>query len=567
MPRRHGNRANKQFGLSKAASDSFSGIMSMFHGQLSTPARIRLFLQKCLDDPKFAFNLNQSHIDSIATDTDVLPKLQNGSYDDIRFVLHSRCKKVAWYWVHSRFLISQGIYSLLASGGATREMLPQMKILDFNKFIRCTNPQPTPDLEQRILNSILAGSRYDFLCRIEGPSSECLVHEGLLFLLPHFVTAPQWEKEFGTAHLDAIRTHLHYLGVKPIADSYQGESGSLKDLVRRITDHYIKTIESSYGIHDLSNTTVDPTNDLEVRHETAASVQSFMKSLDNPSTTEGIEWEPFESDAHAAEAQLQRELSEAISYEEQVAGDIKGLVQLMELEASEHDAVAADDRDSGSTNDTSTDHEGLVRDGTAIALKLKLAEDEKPIGLKRRYSLTALLDLRDSVWEQTQAKEIIQDDERPSKSQRYLADSASASGHRIEHEDDYNNPSEQQPSWPIRPSSNVQQTHHHQQYITQSSLISADITPLLYPARSPDTLHIHRQYPEPHQPQANGSAVSHLDRPASDPQPKAALPPQRDHYKRSLTSPSAQRRNVRYFDPQPPPAAWETETLFPNHIT
>lgn len=190
MPPRHGNRTNKQFGLSKAARDSFSGITSMFPGQLSTPARIRLFLQKCLDDPRF-FDLKPSHLDSIATDTDVLPKLQNGSYDDIRFVLHSRCKKVAWYWVHSRFLISQGIYSLLASEGVTRETLPQIKILDFNKFIRCTNPQPTPDLEQRILNSILAGSRYDFLCRTEEPSGDCLVHEGLLFLLPHFVTAPQ----------------------------------------------------------------------------------------------------------------------------------------------------------------------------------------------------------------------------------------------------------------------------------------------------------------------------------------------------------------------------------------
>lgn len=380
------------------------------------------------------------------------------------------------------------------------------------------------------------------------------------------IAANRWEKEFGTVHLDAIRRHLHYLDIKPIADSYQGESGSLQDLVRRIIDHYINSIESSYGLQGLWNTAVDPTNDqLEVKHETATPVQSSIKSLENPSSTEEIEYEAFESDAQAAEAQLQQELSEAISYEEQVASDIKGLIQLMESEASEHDAVAAEDRDLDSIIQTTADHEGLVRDGTATALDLKLTEDGKPMGLKRRYSLTALLNLRESVWEQTQAKEIIQDDERPSKSPKHSAYSPSASGHQIKHED-YINPSEQQPSWPILPSSNVQQTHHHHQYITQSSLVDANTTPLPDPARSPDTLHIQRHHSVPNI-QGNGSTVPHLDRPASDSQPKAALPPQRDYYQRSLTSPSSKRRNIRYFDRQPPPPAWETETSFPNHIT
>ncbi|KAL8930216.1 MAG: hypothetical protein Q9208_000833 [Pyrenodesmia sp. 3 TL-2023] len=275
-----------------------------------------------------------------------------------------------------------------------------------------------------------------------------------------------------------------------------------------------------------------------------------MKSLENLSSTGEVEWEPFESDAHAAEAQLLQELSEAISYEDQVAGDIKGLVQLMESEASKSAATTTENQHSGRTNSHNP-------------------ENEKPAGLKRRYSLTAVLELRDSVWEQTQAKEMIQEDERPSKSQKHWPCSASASASQIKNED-YMIPSEQQPFWPMIPSPNVQQIHRHR-FIQHSSLVDKYTTALPDPAQSPDTSHIYRHHSVPHHfvthhPQANRSALPHLDRPAPYPLPKAALPPQQDYYKRSLTAPSSLRRNIRYFDPQPPSPARDTETPCPNHI-
>ncbi|KAL8897964.1 MAG: hypothetical protein Q9207_006943, partial [Kuettlingeria erythrocarpa] len=301
----------------------------MYQGHLKSHQRQWYFLKRCLENPSVALGLDESSFHDRLTYERDLPHFEGASSEETRFVISSRFRKVAWFRVYLRFLASHGI--------TTEGFIPQMGNTSFEKFIQTIAPRSAFQTKQDILEQVLGGSRYEFLCASRNANGDHHVHEGYLFIIPNSIEAYQWEKGIREDGLLELRTHLQRSDVRNVVESMQHQSCSLLDSSRKIINHYIAAIESSSELNSLLEV-VDRFAEqrAEVDNGDDASTQRAIQSRRSSSE---ILWQASENDAHAAEAQLQWELEQATSYQEQAAGDINELFRFMTSEDTEDDSI------------------------------------------------------------------------------------------------------------------------------------------------------------------------------------------------------------------------------------
>lgn len=154
--------------------------------------------------------------------------------------------------------------------------------------------------------------------------SEWKLRRSICSLNANFHDCGRWERGVDEDELFEIRTHLHRLDIKRIIGSFQGRSCSLLELAGRIVDHYTAMIKSLPKLYNLPQIVHDRVKKgARPNEETDASSQSAVESHEGQrSSAVSPQWTP-ESDEHAAKAQLQREVHQSTSYEQQIADDIK----------------------------------------------------------------------------------------------------------------------------------------------------------------------------------------------------------------------------------------------------
>ncbi len=123
------------------------------------------------------------------------------------------------------------------------------------------------------------------------------------------------------------------------------QSCSLLDSARRIIDHYIAAIESSPVLNSLMRI-VDYSAEKRAEANNGDD-SSRQRATESRRPSPEMLWQSPENDAHAAEAQLQWELEQATSYEEQAAGDINELFRFMNSEDTEDDSIPEEEEIQG----------------------------------------------------------------------------------------------------------------------------------------------------------------------------------------------------------------------------
>ncbi|KAI4120975.1 MAG: hypothetical protein LQ338_006637 [Usnochroma carphineum] len=418
MPAKHGSLANPRPDLSKAASariSTITRILSMDSEQLKPSTEVRRYLEKCLDDPNRAIDLDQSHTLDLETWQDAQAGLGPSSDQSPRSVFNSRLEKVAWHRMFIHFLKNECPPSKWPSRGHLAFLMPQIDNSGFEEFVRSVDPNPTIDTKQEILRSVSAGLRYHYLCPV--PRDGCYLHvdEGILFLLPSSFGPDQWENEINEEQLVEVRRQLYLLGIRHIAESFAGRSCTLDELARRIIDHYVESIESLAKLHSLSQTISDAGGQqAKAKKECTAPSQSLMKNLEKSSETDEIRWTPSESDDLAAEAQLPRELRQAIA-----ENDFTQVAQFTESDPSIGDATPAKHHVPENILPTISTHEESTHDIKPTAQGLLRTKTQETKGIKRPHSPESTLHPQASIFGPDANGGFGKDERRPFKASRY----------------------------------------------------------------------------------------------------------------------------------------------------
>lgn len=157
--------------------------LSMYQGHLKFHQRQWCFLKRCLENPSVALGLDESSFHNRRAHERDLPRFEGASGAETRFVISSRFKKVAWLRVYLRFLASHGI--------TTEGFIPQITNPSFEKFIQTVAPSSSFQIKQDILEQVMGGSHYEFLCASSNANGDHHVHEGYLFIMPNSIEAYQ----------------------------------------------------------------------------------------------------------------------------------------------------------------------------------------------------------------------------------------------------------------------------------------------------------------------------------------------------------------------------------------
>lgn len=184
MPRRCGSSTKRYFEHSETASaqgNTMTLALSMYQGHLKSHQRQWCFFKRCLENPSVALGLDESSVhDRRARERD-LPRFEGATGEETCSVICSRFRKVAWFRIYLRFLASHGI--------TTEGFMPQIGTPSFEKFVQTIAPSATSQTKQHILEQILGGSRYEFLCASRNANGDHHIHEGYLFIIPNSIGA------------------------------------------------------------------------------------------------------------------------------------------------------------------------------------------------------------------------------------------------------------------------------------------------------------------------------------------------------------------------------------------
>ncbi len=182
MPRRCGSftkRYFEHFDDASAQGNTTTLASSMYQGHLKSHQRQWCFLKRCLENPSVALGLEESSFhDRLAYERD-LPHFEGTSSEETRSVISSRFRKVAWFRVYLRFLTLHGI--------TTEGIMPQIGTRSFEMFIQTLDPGSASQTKQGILEQVMGGSRYEFLCASTNANGDHHVHEGYLFIIPNSI--------------------------------------------------------------------------------------------------------------------------------------------------------------------------------------------------------------------------------------------------------------------------------------------------------------------------------------------------------------------------------------------
>ncbi|KAL8802688.1 MAG: hypothetical protein Q9182_003646 [Xanthomendoza sp. 2 TL-2023] len=199
---------------------------------------VRRFLKKCLDRPICALDLTELQRPTTVTGNDPLQHVDQAIEQNIQANFRVRFAKLAWYRSYKQSVMVQG-QAFPASYNNISALLPQLDSIRFNVFANGIAPNPSNEMRERMYKLVLAGYRYDFLCRDVRTFPHGTSNDGHLFLLPDTISAHQWEHDMLEIELQQTRKYLRGLGLRRIARSFPG----LDDLARVIIDHYMNSIK------------------------------------------------------------------------------------------------------------------------------------------------------------------------------------------------------------------------------------------------------------------------------------------------------------------------------------
>ncbi|KAI4199397.1 MAG: hypothetical protein LQ348_001897 [Seirophora lacunosa] len=327
--------------MSESHLSTITKILIMDEEQLDPSRTMRSFLHKCLHDSDIAIELDNSH-HLVKPREEATTRLLSLSDQGTCSVFNSRLKKLAWFRAWLRFLDTHHFPPVSITQETLRASTPRLGTPPFEVFVRSILANPTEWAKREVAGLVRAGARYDFLCWGDDSGDKCTVNEGHLFLLPASISADQWEHDLSAGELVQARTHLHHLGIQSIAESFSDRSSTLCEVARRVMDRHTVAINSSHDSCSFPAHTVDPNlTQATGKKDNDAPSRAPANTFEPLSSTHDILLLSPKNDALAADAQLQRELLQAIPHGEQLADDLKQVGQLIEAESSSESAAIA----------------------------------------------------------------------------------------------------------------------------------------------------------------------------------------------------------------------------------
>ncbi|KAL9008035.1 MAG: hypothetical protein Q9173_006798 [Seirophora scorigena] len=125
------------------------------------------------------------------------------------------------------------------------------------------------------------------------------------------------EHDLSAGKLVQARTHFHHLGIQSIAESFSDRSSTLCEVARHVTDDYTTAISSIHKSCSLPAHSGDPNlTQVSGKKDNDAPSPTPTNTFEPLSSTDGFLLLSPQNDALAADAQLQRELLQAIPHEE-----------------------------------------------------------------------------------------------------------------------------------------------------------------------------------------------------------------------------------------------------------